>query len=66
MRKHLIGIKVIDRNGKIPDLSTSLKRKVFGKTLSGLLLGIGFIIVIFDKEKQVLHNKIASTYVVYI
>ncbi len=66
MGKHLIGIKVIDRNGKIPDLSTSLKREVFGKILSGLLLGIGFLIVIFDKEKQALHDKIASTYVVNI
>jgi uncharacterized RDD family membrane protein YckC len=64
--KQFIGIKVIDRNGKVPDLSTSIKREVFGKTLSGLLLGIGYLIVLFDKEKQALHDKIANTYVVYI
>ena len=38
--------------------------RVFGMMLSGLILGIGFLMVAFTERKQGLHDMIASTYVV--
>jgi uncharacterized RDD family membrane protein YckC len=39
-------------------------REVFGKFLSTLLLGIGYLMVAFDDRKQGLHDKIADTCVI--
>ncbi len=40
--------------------------RVFGRILSGLLLGIGYIMVAFTERKRGLHDMIAGTYVVKI
>jgi uncharacterized RDD family membrane protein YckC len=39
--------------------------RYFSKIVSAIILLIGFIIAGFDSKKQALHDKIASTYVVY-
>lgn len=38
--------------------------RYFSKCFSFLILGIGFLMVAFDKNKQALHDKIALTYVI--
>lgn len=63
--KFFLGIRVVDKHGQKPDLKMSLKRECVGKFISGLLLGIGFFMVLFDKNKQALHDKFAKTYVVH-
>jgi len=38
--------------------------RFFGKILSGLIIGIGYLMIGFTKDKQGLHDKLAKTYVV--
>ncbi|MCX7770618.1 MAG: RDD family protein [Proteobacteria bacterium] len=63
--KLFLGIRIVNNLGEKPDLKISIKREIVGKLLSGLILGIGFFMVLFDKNKQALHDKLAGTYVVY-
>ena len=60
--KYLVQCKVVDEQGNKISLKTSIIR-FFSKFLSALLLGIGYLMILWDKEKQGLHDKIANTYV---
>ena len=64
--KKVMGIKVVDANGQKPSAITFFLRDVVGKLVSGIILGIGYLFVIWDSKKQALHDKIASTYVVRV
>ena len=55
--------KVIRADGKPVDLRTATLR-FLGYLLCYLTLGIGFLMILWDKQKQGLHDKIAKTYVV--
>ena len=61
--KIVMGIKVVNKNGQGVDFSKALLRNL-SKILSGLILGIGYIMIVFDDRKQGLHDKIADTFVV--
>ncbi len=63
--KKIIGIEVISATGGKITLRQAIKRELLGKILSGILMGTGFFIVIFSKNKQALHDKIAKTFVIY-
>ena len=41
-------------------------REVVGKFISGLVLNLGYLWVIWDGQKQGWHDKIADTYVVRV
>lgn len=41
-----------------------LIREWIGKAISGLLLSLGFLWILFDRDKQGWHDKLMSTYVV--
>mgnify|MGYP000197082409 CR=1 FL=1 len=45
------------------DLTPKL-REIVGKFVSGIILGIGYIMAGFDRNKQGLHDRIAGTYVI--
>lgn len=62
--KKVLKIKVVDSSGKTPSLMTFFLREVIGKFVSSLILGIGYLWMLWDGKKQTLHDKIASTYVV--
>lgn len=62
--KKVMGIKVIQTNGQAIDIKTGVIRYI-GYIVSGMVLGIGFIWVAFDKNKQGWHDKIANTFVIY-
>ncbi len=62
--KMLMGIKVVDANGNKPGIGTVLMREVIGKLISGLIIYIGYIWIIFDAQAQGWHDKIAATFVV--
>lgn len=61
--KRLLGLRVIDRWGQAPSAGRSLVR-------AGLALGsaafalTGFFLVLFDRRRQALHDKLAGTFVV--
>ncbi len=61
--KKVMGIKVIKSDGTPIDYVTAIIRYL-GYMLSALPLGLGYLWVIWDKNKQGFHDKIANTYVV--
>ncbi len=62
--KMAVGIKVVNAAGSVPGLGCAALREVLGKIVSAIALWLGFLWVIWDKQKQGWHDKIASTYVV--
>ena len=61
----IANVKVIRIDSKPVDLRTSAIRFI-GYLLCGLTLGLGFLIIAFDKNKQGLHDKLAETYVINV
>ena len=61
--KMALGIKVTDMNGNMVTFGRATGR-YFGKFISGLTLGIGYIIAGFTQQKQALHDIMAKTLVV--
>jgi uncharacterized RDD family membrane protein YckC len=61
--KLVMGIKVTDVNGERINFSKALLRNL-SKIISGIVLMIGYLMILFDSKKQGLHDKIADTYVV--
>lgn len=60
--KKVMGLCIVDSNGNGITYSTSILR-LMGKILSGLILGIGYLMAFFNDQKQGLHDMIAKTYV---
>lgn len=62
--KMVTRIKVIRCSGAEVGFGAAIFREVIGKLISALLLGCGYLMVLFDEQHQGLHDKIADTYVV--
>ena len=62
--KMALRIKVVCTDGSQLTYGRAAKREVLGKFVSSILLGIGYLMVAFDHQKQGLHDKIADTYVI--
>lgn len=62
--KQMMKLKVVDSQGKRITFLRSVVRNVFGKALSSMIFGIGYIWLFFDKNQQGWHDKIAGTFVV--
>jgi uncharacterized RDD family membrane protein YckC len=62
--KLAMGIKVGKAGGERISGLNALGR-LLGRSLSGMILYIGYIMVAFDPKKQSLHDKLANTYVFY-
>lgn len=60
--KQFVGIKVTDEKGERLMFKKALLRSL-SKYLSFILLGAGFIVILFDSRRQSLHDKIANTVV---
>lgn len=60
--KRVMGLYIADSNGNGITYSASILRLI-GKMLSGLILGIGYLMAFFNDQKQGLHDMIAKTYV---
>ena len=61
--KMSVGIRVTDLDGRRLSFGQATGR-YFGKILSGLILGIGFLMAAFTEKKQALHDMLAGTLVV--
>ncbi len=62
--KRLLGLRVIDaKTGEKPTLMQSVLRYL-GYFISNLPMGLGFLWILFDKDKQAWHDKIAGTVVI--
>ncbi len=62
--KMAVRVKVIHTDSAPIGYGRAFFREVLGKFVSALLLGLGYLMVAFDTQKQGLHDKIADTYVV--
>ncbi|HVS83751.1 MAG TPA: RDD family protein [Pyrinomonadaceae bacterium] len=60
--KKVLGLRVTDLDGRRISFGRATGRH-FSKILSGLILGIGFIMIAFSEKKQGLHDQIAGTLV---
>lgn len=60
--KMALSLKVGDKYGNRISFGNALGRYL-SKIISGIILGIGFMMVGWDEKKQGLHDKIADTYV---
>lgn len=61
--KRAMKIKVTDTNGRRISFAQASGRH-FGKILSGLILCIGYLMMLWSDKKQTLHDKMANTLVV--
>ena len=62
--KMALRIKVIRTDSSALTLGRAFYRETLGKFVSGIILGIGYLMVAFDEKKQGLHDRMADTYVV--
>jgi uncharacterized RDD family membrane protein YckC len=60
----LLGVQVVDRDGSEVSTRRGLVRTLVFP-LSFLLLGIGFLGILFGRGRRALHDSIAGTAVVY-
>ncbi|MCJ7825161.1 MAG: RDD family protein [Anaerolineales bacterium] len=61
--KMMVGIKIIATDGSSIGVGRSASRLI-GYGISGIVFYLGYLWVIWDKDKQGWHDKIAGTYVV--
>jgi uncharacterized RDD family membrane protein YckC len=61
----VMGIKVVDGNGQLLSIGSAVVR-VIGSWVSSIILGIGYLMMLWDSKKQTLHDKFAGSYVVKI
>ena len=62
--KKLVGIQVITQDGDPAGFFTMLVREWVGKFISFLVLGLGYIWILIDPERQAWHDKLMTTYVI--
>ena len=61
----ICGLRVVRLDGRAIDWPTAIVRAL-GAFLSMVVVGLGFIWVVFDSERQSWHDKIAGTVVVHV
>ena len=65
--KMALSVKVITKDGgQVPGYMKAFLREIVGKFVSSLIFGLGFFWMIWDKDKQTWHDKIAGTVVIKI
>lgn len=63
--KLILGLRVVDDEGCMISFGKATGR-FFSKILSGLILGIGFLIMLTDANKETLHDSITKTQVIEV
>jgi len=62
--KMVLRIKVVRQDGSPIGYGRAAFREVPAKFLSGIIFGIGYLMVIFDDQKRALHDRMSDTYVI--
>ena len=62
--KMVLRIKVIRCDGSSLSYGRVAFREIPAKFISGIIFGIGYLMVAFDEQKQGLHDRMADTYVI--
>lgn len=58
------GLRAIDIGGNRLSIGRATGR-YFGSIVSGLLLGLGYLLMLVSKQKRTLHDRMAGTFIVY-
>jgi len=61
--KKIVGIRVQGENGERLSFGQATGRH-FGKWISTLILFVGFLMMLWDENKQTLHDKMAGAFIV--
>ena len=63
--RRIVGIKVVrSDDGSAPGLAKAIGRSLFAGFISANVFYLGYLWMIWDKENQTWHDKVAGTYVV--
>ena len=62
--KKFLGMRVVKEDGSAAGFFVMLIRELIGKAISGMVLSLGFLWILFDRDNQGWHDKLMSTYVV--
>lgn len=62
--KRMLGMRVIKENGADAGFVAMFIREIIGKFISAMIFLLGYLWILFDRERQGWHDKLASTYVV--
>ena len=63
--RRIVGNKVVRvDNGDVPGIGRALGRELFGFIISANILYLGYLWMIWDKDRQTWHDKVAGTIVV--
>jgi uncharacterized RDD family membrane protein YckC len=63
--KLILGMRIVNEKGNYIGIPMAILRYI-GKIVSSIILGIGYLMIFWDKRKQGLHDKIAKTFVVNV
>jgi uncharacterized RDD family membrane protein YckC len=61
--KKLLGVRVVGPDGGPPGILRALLRETVGRFLSVIVCCLGYFWILWDKEQQAWHDKIAGTHV---
>lgn len=50
--KKMVGIKVVNEQGKIPSISQFLLRETIGRFISVMFFSLGYLWILWDKKRQ--------------
>lgn len=64
--KMAVGIRVVLADGRVPGVGRAFVREVLGKFLSGLVLCVGYLWMLWDADRQCWHDKLVGTRVVRV
>ncbi|MCH8205891.1 MAG: RDD family protein [Chloroflexi bacterium] len=64
--KMVLGIKVVRGDGQLPGLGCAVFRETVGKTVSTIVLFLGFLWIALDRHEEGWHDKIAGTHVIRV
>lgn len=59
--KMALGLRVVGPDGGNPSFLRAVLREIVGKTVSGIVLCLGYLWMLWDGEQQTWHDKIAGT-----
>lgn len=63
--KRLLNMKVVNEDGEPPGFFRMAFRETIGKMISGLAVGLGYLAITTDDERQGWHDRMAGTWVVH-
>ena len=63
--KRLLQLKVISVEDRPMTFFEVVYRETVGKFLSGILLGVGYLMIVIDRQKRGIHDLLADTKVIY-